>query len=65
MSYHLAELLTMLGEETGAEVKDLHKVTQFVSGRGLLYPHFQLTPGAVWPPTTPPHHAGLYSSGRV
>lgn len=27
MSYHLAELLTTLGEETGAEVKDLHKVT--------------------------------------
>lgn len=55
MSYHLAERLTMLGEETGAEVKDLHKVTQFVSGKGLLYPHFQLTPGAVRrPPPLPP-----------
>lgn len=47
-SYHLAKLLTTLGEETDAEVKDLHKVTQLVGGKGFFYAPFQLTPGAVF-----------------
>lgn len=47
-SYHLAKPLTTLGEETDAEVKDLHTVTQLVGDKGLLYAHFQLTPGAVF-----------------